>query len=165
MAETKDIQVLLDRAAIHDLHVRYFHGIDLGLRDQVRSCFAEDVVAQYDKRPEVRGIEALMAQIPSFARQESGEWKISTHFMGNLHFRSLAGDIAETETHAFAFLVLTTTMPQDQVAMRSLRYVDRLVRGDGAWRIHRRLHTLDWSCQVPTDFSTTLRERKATCPR
>ena len=158
-----DIQYLLDRAAIHDVHVRYFQGIDLGRQDQVRSCFTDDIQAHYDGRASVRGIDALIESIPAWAKQASGEWKISTHFMGNLNFKKLEGDVAETETNAFAFLVLTGG-PTDQVAMRSLRYLDRLLRADGCWRISERLHTLDWSCQVPTTFAVTLAERKAARP-
>ena len=56
-----DIQYLLDRAAIHDLHVRYFQGIDLGKQDQVRSGFTEDIQAHYHgRRPFVRGIDAVI---------------------------------------------------------------------------------------------------------
>jgi ketosteroid isomerase-like protein len=158
------LQYLLDRAAIHDVLIRYFLGIDLGDRQQVRNCFTDDVKGFYHARPPVRGIEALMNQIPSFAKQASGEWKISTHFMGNLHFKSLDADVAETETHAFAFLVLTTTTPPDQVAMRSLRYLDRFVRLDGQWRISERMHTLDWAAEVPSNFAAALAERKGARP-
>ena len=152
-----DIQYLLDRAAIHDLHVRYYHGIDIGNVDQVRSCFTTGIVAHYHGRASVRGIDDLIKSIPSFGKQASGEWKISTHFMGNLNYKSIEGDVAETEVNAFAFLVLTDG-PADRVAMRSLRYLDRLVRVEGKWRISERMHTLDWACDVPTTFATKLAE-------
>jgi hypothetical protein len=57
------------------------------------------------------------------------------------------------------FLVQTTPSP-DQVAMRSIRYLDLLVRDDEGWRIRERLHTLDWSCSVPTGYAITLAQRK-----
>jgi len=161
-----DNQYLLDRAAIHDLHARYFQGLDRGEPDQVRRCFTEDVIAFYDRgsaaRPggqaPVRGIDALMGSLITFKKQKAGEWKVTTHFMGNLNINALEGDIAETETNAIAFLVLAGE-PTDQVAMRSLRYLDRLRRTGDGWRISERAHTLDWSCQVPTTFAVTMAQR------
>ena len=158
-----DTQCLVDRAAIHDVLARYFQGIDRGKRDQVRSCFTEDVQANYDGRSPVRGIDALIDSITAFRKQEAGEWKVTTHFMGNLNINSLEGDVAETEINAIAFLVLTGE-PKDQVAIRSLRYLDRLRRVEGGWRISERLHTLDWSCQVPTTFAVTMAQRMTTRP-
>ena len=158
-----DIQCLLDRAAIHDVLARYFQGIDAGNPDQVRSCFTEDVQADYDGRSFVRGIDALMDSFLAFRKKAAGEWKVTTHFMGNLNINLLEEDVAETETYAIAFLVLTGE-PADQVAMRSLRYLDRLRRVEGGWRISERLHTLDWSCQVPTTFAATMAQRIATRP-
>ena len=158
-----DTQCLLDRAAIHDVLARYFQGIDAGKPDQVRSCFTEDVQANYDGRPPVRGIDVLMDSIMAFRKQAAGEWKVTTHFMGNLNFNLLEGDVAETETNAIAFLVLTGK-PTDQVTMRSLRYLDRLTRTEDGWRISERLHTLDWSCQVPPTFAATMAQRITTPP-
>ena len=166
-----DIQYLLDRAAIHDLHARYFQGLDRSEPDRVRSCFTEDVIAYYDGRSAlrpggqapVRGIDALMDSIITFKRQQTGEWKVTTHFMGNLTIGFLEGDVAETETNALAFLVLAGA-PTDQVAIRSLRYLDRLRRMEDGWRISERLHTLDWSCQVPANFAVTMAQRVTTRP-
>jgi ketosteroid isomerase-like protein len=152
-----DIQRLLDRAAIHDVHTRYYQGIDRGDQDQVRSCFTEDVQAFYDGRAPVKGIEALMASFFAFKNQKSGEWKVTTHFMGNLNYNMLEADVAETETNAIAFLVLG--YEKDHLAMRSLRYLDRLRKTSDGWRICARQHTLDWSCQVPTNFAVTMAQR------
>ena len=158
-----DTQWLLDRAAIHDVLARYFQGIDAGKPDQVRSCFTEDVQAYYDGRPPVRGIDALMESFMAFKKQEAGEWKVTTHFMGNLIFSLLEGDVAETETNATVFLILTDETP-DRVVIRSLRYLDRLRRVEDGWRISDRVHTLDWSCQVPTTFAVTMAQRITTPP-
>ena len=158
-----DMQYLLDRAAIHDVLARYYQGIDQGKPDQVRCCFTEDVKAKYDERPPTQGIDALMNSITAFRKQQSGEWKVTTHFMGNLNFNSLHGDIAETETNAIACLVLTDG-PKEQVTLRSLRYLDRLCRTKDGWRICERMHTLDWSCHVPVSFAVTMAQRQMTRP-
>ena len=56
----KEIQTLLNRAAIHDVLARYYQGLDQGNQDQVRACFTDDVIAQFDEKPATRGIDALM---------------------------------------------------------------------------------------------------------
>lgn len=161
-----DIQVLLDRAAIHDVLARYFQGLDQGRQEQVRQCFTEDVRVKFDDRPLAVGIDALMNTFTVFRNHQSGAWKITTHFMGNLNFNLLEGDIAETETNALAFLVLPGGLPEakEQVTMRSLRYLDRLRRTKDGWRICERQHTLDWSCHVPTSYSLAIGQRLMTRP-
>ncbi len=158
---TDALQVLLDRAAIHDVINRYYQGLDQGNSDEVRRCFTDDIVAKFDDRPLVRGLDALMDNFFVFKNQQSGDWKITTHFMGNLNFNSLNGDVAETETNAIAFLVLpgASAMAKEQVAMRSLRYLDKLRRSGDGWKICERQHTLDWSCHVPTSYAVTLGQR------
>ncbi len=149
------VQYLADRAAIQDLLARYFQGLDRCSKEQVRSCFTEDVHVHYDKRPPVNGIDAVMAHFRTFQRMEKGLMKITTHFMGNLNIKYIRGDIAETELNAIAFMV----EPTNEMAMRSLRYMDRLRRDGDGWRISDRAHTLDWSCRLPTDYAVTLAQR------
>jgi len=169
-----DVQRLIDRAAIQDLHARYFRGIDAANRDEVRSCFTDDVRAAYDGRTFVHGIDALMEGFLTFRNRASGQWLATSHFMGNFGILSLDGDCAETEVYAIAFLV-TPGSASNMVAMRSLRYLDRLIKSGGQWRIRDRVHTLDWSCEVPAShvgaFSTRIarplppRDPAASAPR
>ena len=147
-----DLQCLLDRAAIHDVLVRYFQGIDAADPEQVRSCVTDDVRAGYDGRRSVDGIEALMGSFLAFRNRASGQWKATTHFMGNLSFRLLRDDSAETEVYAFACLV-TPGAASDRLTVRSLRYLDRLRRTKAGWRICDRVQTLDWSCEMPASFA------------
>jgi uncharacterized protein YejL (UPF0352 family) len=153
-----DLQMLLDRAAIHDVLARYYQGLDQGDQEKVRKCFTEDIRAKFDDRPLVVGLDALMDNFHVFKNHKSGAWKITTHFMGNLNYNLIQGDVAETETNAIAFLVLPDT-PKEQVTMRSLRYLDRLRRTPQGWRICERQHTLDWSCHVPTSYSLAIGQR------
>src|SRR4051812_17046502 len=99
------LQTLLDRAAIHDLHVRYFQGIDRSDQAGVRRCFTDNVEARYHGRAAVSGIDALIASIAIWPNHASGELKISTHFMGNLVYRRVERDIAETEVSTLVCLV------------------------------------------------------------
>jgi SnoaL-like domain len=157
---------LADRAAIHDLHAAYFRGLDRGDEDQVRRCFTDDIVACYDGRSLGRprsgepivGIEALMESFVTFRNQRTGAWKVTTHFMGNLNHLELNGDSARTETNIIACLVLTDGA--ERVLMRALRYIDRLRRTSDGWKICERVHTLDWSCEVPAIFAASMSERR-----
>jgi hypothetical protein len=160
---SSELQYLMDRAAIQDLLTRYFQGLDRGSPDQVRSCFTDDVQCHYDKRTPTRGVEAFMASLQNFNKLQAGTMKITTHFMGNLNILRIEGDVAETETNAIAFLVEPGNGP-DLVAMRSLRYIDRMRRQKNGWRISDRIHTLDWSCQVPANFAITLAQRVSALP-
>ncbi len=160
-------QYLLDRAAIHDVLARYFQGIDRCLEDQVRSCFTDDIEAYYDGRAPTKGITEMMATMNTFKRKAAGAIVCTTHFMGNLNYIMLEGDAAETETNAIAFLVRPGN-PSPQIAMRSLRYLDRLRRAGkemgGGWRICARRHTLDWSCEMPATFALPMAQRISTVP-
>ena len=83
--------------------------------------------------------------------------------MGNLSVHRLEGDVSETETYAIAYLV-RPGKTANQIVMRSLRYLDRLRRVNGDWRISERRHTLDWSCDAPATFAATLAQRITTWP-
>jgi hypothetical protein len=160
---SSEMQDLMDRAAIQDLLARYFQGLDRCSPEQVRSCFTDDIQARYDQRPPTRGIEELIDSLQNFNKLRAGTMKITTHFMGNLVIESIKGDLAETETNAIAFLV-DPGKGSDLVAMRSLRYLDRMRRQDNGWRISDRIHTLDWSCQVPANFAITMAQRVSALP-
>jgi hypothetical protein len=149
------------RAEIRDVLMRYFHGADRGEVDVVRNCFTEDVCAQYEGRPAVRGVDALMAQIALFANLENGSCTVATHFAGNLVFGNASAEFAETENNVLACLVSATG---PTVAIRSLRYLDRLKRVNGEWKIFARIHTLDWSCELPATFARPFPEKISTFP-
>jgi len=161
---SNEIQHLLDRAAIHDLLARYFQGLDRGDPEQVRGCFTADVHAQYDKRTPTRGIGELIDSLQNFNKLREESMKITTHFMGNLNFGRIEGDVAETETNALALLV-EPGKGGDFVAVRSLRYLDRMRRENSGWLISDRIHTLDWSCEVPANFAITLSQRISVLPQ
>ena len=157
-----NLQYLLDKTAIQEVITRYFQALDRCVADQVRSCFTDDVKAFYDGRPPLLGIEHMMASMNTFQKLASGERLASTHFMGNLNVHVLDGDRAETETYAIAFLVLPGK--PERVAMRSLRYLDRLRRVNDEWRISERRHTLDWATESSTTFAAALAQRLTAWP-
>jgi len=155
-----DQQYLMDHAGIHSLHVRYFQGLDSGNRAQVVDCFTPDVQAICHSRPPACGIDVLMADSldPFFTRLATQHTKIATHFMGNFKIDRLEGDVADTEVYAIAFGVRALS-PHDEVAMMSLRYMDRLRRTPQGWKICMRVQSMDWSCQLPVTTTMTMAQR------
>jgi hypothetical protein len=153
-----DLQQLASRAAIHDVIARYFRGIDSGSKELVRSCFTEDVEVLYDGRAPEQGIEAVMGSLRTFQRIAQGEMQITMHFMGNFNLVRLDDQLAETETYAIAFMVPPKEI-SECMAVRGLRYADRLRQDDGQWRIAERRHTLDWSFDATPSFASSLAQR------
>ncbi len=160
MSEDGGLRLLLERAAILDLHARYFQGLDSGREAQVRGCFLPDVRAIYHNRPVAVGLEALMADslTPFFQRLATRHTRIATHFMGNVVFERIEGEEAETEVYAIAFGVRARAV-RDQVAMMSLRYMDKLRRTEAGWRIAERVQSMDWGCHVPASTAMEMMAR------
>jgi len=169
MIQIKDINYLVAKDDIKTVISNYFLGLDRSDSSLVKNCFTKDVISQYDGRSAVRpgthedkvGIDQLMKALVTFDRHKSGEWKITTHFMGNVNLISLDTNLseAETETNAIAFIVINEK-GVDKVLMRSLRYLDRLRKTNEGWKIFLRNHTLDWSTESPTNFYIEMAKRK-----
>ncbi len=153
-----DVRSLASRAAIQDVIARYFRGIDSGSKELVRSCFTDDVRVLYDGRPPEEGIEATMGSLKTFKRIEKGEMQITMHFMGNFNLVELDEESALTETYAIAFMVPPGSISQ-KMAVRGLRYIDRLRNSNGEWRVSQRQHTLDWSFEASPTAAASLAQR------
>jgi hypothetical protein len=166
MGQKKHLQQLVDRTTIQDMLNQYFRGLDRSDPGMIKACFTTDVISNYDGRSLLRlsnakeqhGIDALMSSLLTFKKHESGEWKITSHFMGNFHIEFTSDQTAITETYAIAHIVLPNE-PNEPIMMRGLRYLDRWRKDAGEWRICERTHTLDWSYSVPSQFAISTRER------
>jgi ketosteroid isomerase-like protein len=123
-------QWLLDRAEIHDLMMQYALGVDLRDYDRIRSSFASSFRASYGPR-EFTDADALIDFISGVEHFES-----TTHFLGT-QLIDVDGDDAWMQTYS-----LITHRPTIDDAsthwVAAGRYVDRLVREAGRWRIAER---------------------------
>ncbi len=158
LGDDVDLKKLTDRAAIHDVITRYFRGIDSGNKALVQSCFSDDVRVLYDGRSPEHGLEAVMSSLRTFQRIAKGEMQITMHFMGNFNLVRLDERSADTETYAIAFMVPPKHIA-DRMAIRGLRYIDRLRQDDEEWKIVQRRHTLDWSFEASPTFANSLMQR------
>jgi uncharacterized protein (TIGR02246 family) len=127
------LRELLDRSAIRDLLFRYARGVDRRDLALVASCFTPD--ATYEGSLGRGGIRTALAGLAEAMERYEG----TMHFVGN-QLIDLRGDEAASETYAVAFHRRTA----GALFVVAVRYLDDLVRADGAWRIRRRVVTREW---------------------
>lgn len=138
MIEAK-IARLIDRQDILDCLTRFCRGTDRFDRDLFLSAFHDD--ATIAAGPFVGGPVALW------------DWAIPMHDAGQIatHHNMLNftcdidGDTAHTEAH----YIFVGRNRDDSVWMAGGRYIDRLERRDGDWRIALRTNIIEWSLLPP----------------
>lgn len=130
------VQDLLDRAAIHDVLVRYAQSVDRRDAALMAACFTPDAHADYGyfKGDPPTFIDAIITGVSRYAS--------TMHFFGN-QLIELAGDTASVETYAVAY------MRRDEAGtmwdlVQGLRYLDDLARRGDEWRITRRVLKVEW---------------------
>jgi hypothetical protein len=128
-----DLQTLLDEAAIRKVHLRYCRGVDRMDWDLVRSCYHPDGTDDHGGYSGgVDGFIAwLSAGLPKYA------W--TSHFTGN-SLIEVSGDSAWAEHYAIAShrRLATGDAPGADLVIH-VRYIDRMERRGGEWRIARRV--------------------------
>jgi SnoaL-like domain len=133
------LQHLCDEQEIHHLLLRYARGIDRRDLELVRSCYHPDATDQHGSyNGDVEGFIAHLAR-------NRGTFERTMHFLGN-QLIELKGDSAHAETYCVAFhrRAATASAPAADVYLW-LRYIDRLERRDGTWKIAHRVCAFDWS--------------------
>jgi hypothetical protein len=134
-----------DRLAIRELVEAYAHCADRRDAKGQMSLFTADthfVVYMNAKDPtpsqELHSREALT---PVFA--ELNKYDATTHFIGQSTIFTLTGDRATGETYCLAHHV-TVDAGGRRLMLASLRYLDELVKMDGAWLFAERRLYVDW---------------------
>jgi hypothetical protein len=129
---------LLDEAAIKEVQVRYCRACDRMDFEALRACFHPHATADYGHG--VWNLDEYMAH----ATAMSTNFIATTHNTGN-QLVELDGDSAWAEH----YIVASHRWPLDENGdtrdlTAAVRYVDRMERHDGEWRIARRVMVLDW---------------------
>ena len=123
------VRVLADRDEIHDIMMRYSHGVDQREMEIVRACFAPDLKTVGWGPGEGFDRDALIRFISGV-----GHFRETMHMMGN-QLIEVDGDTASMDT----FAQLTHRLDGDpEKLLVSSRYVEKLTRRDGAWAITQR---------------------------
>jgi hypothetical protein len=123
------VGVLEDRDEIHDIMMRYSHGVDQREMEVVRACFAPDLKTVGWGPGEGFDRDALIRFISGV-----GHFRETMHMMGN-QLIEVSGDTASMDT----FAQLTHRLDGDPAKLLvSSRYVEKLTRRDGEWAITQR---------------------------
>lgn len=134
---------LSDREEIRDVLFRYTRGIDRLDLALVRSCYHPDAHDDHGAyRGDLEGFLAWVGDVLSY-------FESTMHFIGN-QLIELDGDVAHTESYCVPYHrrgAHDGEEPYDLVT--ALRYVDRLERRDGDWKIADRVCVFDWSRRDP----------------
>jgi hypothetical protein len=136
MAKTLD--QMLAEAEVKEVQIRYCRACDRCDFVALRACFHDDATADYGHG--VWDVEAYMEHAVTM----SAKFISTTHNTGN-QLVEIDGDAAWAEHYAVA----NHRGPFDEEGgtrdlIAAVRYVDRMERRHGAWRIARRVMLLDW---------------------
>ncbi len=134
------MQNLLHRQAIYDCQVRFSRGMDRFDREVFLSAFHPDAVISAG--PFVGDPAALY------------EWASGMHEQGQVATQhclmnfscDIDGDVAHTETY---YLFVGRNRDQSNWTAGG-RYIDRVERREGVWKIAYRTNAIEWSGMVPT---------------
>lgn len=139
-ARLKKLERLLDQQEIHECLTRFSRGMDRFDRDTYMSAFHDD---------------AEMAAGPFVGTvAECWDWAIPMHEAGQVATHhsllnvtyDIQGDTAHTETY---YIFVARNRDQSNW-MAGGRYVDRLERRNGEWKIALRTNLIEWSGILPT---------------
>jgi ketosteroid isomerase-like protein len=136
------VAALLDKQEIHETLLRYFRGIDRCDAELIASAFHPDAVAEHGPN---QFTGADIGERTSTGMRE--HYRASMHFTGN-QMIELHGDVANVETYNFNYH-LQDREGREELFVRAIRYVDRLERRDGEWKIARRRVICEWDSIEP----------------
>lgn len=155
-----DLRRLLDREAIAAALARYCRGVDRCDAGLITSAFHPDAVDDHSY------ITLTGAEIgPYLVERMRTLFKASLHCLLN-SLVEIDGDVAHAETYYVAWLVREEA-GAEVVDQASGRYVDRLERRDGEWRIARRVVLPEVAVRLQggsTDLLAYVADRPARSP-
>lgn len=139
-------QTLIDRQQILDCLTRFCRGMDRFDRELYLSAFHDD--AEVAAGPYVGDAAGCWAW--AVPMHEAGQ--VLTHHALLNHSVEIDGDGAHSETY-YQFAARNYPFEpggSETVMLAGGRYIDRLERRGGAWKIALRTNLIEWSCLQPS---------------
>jgi hypothetical protein len=137
-SHSNEVQDLIDKQKIHEVLMRYCRGVDRVDRDLIASSFHSDARCEFG---------ALLLEGDSIGdtiARAAGGCHLTTHMVGN-YLVEIHGDVALSELYFLSSSVVSASAEGErQLRMRAGRYVDRIERRAGAWKIKDRVVVEDW---------------------
>jgi hypothetical protein len=140
------LQALLDRQDIHDCLLRFCRGMDRFDRALYLSAFWDD--AEMAAGPYVGDVPGCW----DWAMPMHRDGQVLTHHLLLNHHVDVEGDTAHSECY-YQFVARNHPWEEgcgETVMLAGGRYVDRLERRGGEWRIALRTNVIEWSCLQPS---------------
>ena len=136
-----DLIECADRLAIAETLSLYCRGIDRCDAQQLAAVFTPDAMIDYGDglRPIADVIPGLMAGL--------GAMRLTQHNIANTVMR-ISGSTAKAETNCVALHLIPAPEGEAELVVGG-RYLDRLVKHEGRWRIAERLYVMDWNRTQP----------------
>nr|MDT0663985.1 nuclear transport factor 2 family protein [Micromonospora sp. DSM 115978] len=134
------LERLLDRQEILDCLVRFSRGMDRFDQELFLSAFHDDAVIAAG--PFVGGPKELY----DWAAPMHEQGQIATHHNLANHTCEVSGHTAHAET----YYIFVGRNRDDSNWIAGGRYIDRLERRYGEWRIALRTNVIEWSGMLPT---------------
>lgn len=142
-ADHESTAYLLDRLAIADVMARYCRGIDRTDEALVRSCFTADATDQHGT------FSGTVDEFVTWAFGLLQKYDATMHLIAN-HLAEINGDQAVAETYGIAFHRSEDPDPKRNLTV-GFRYIDRLEKTNGEWKIAQRVATTEWVQAKPAD--------------
>jgi hypothetical protein len=137
--EVKELRALKDRAAIFECVNRYTRAIDRHDVELIRSVFHPGAFANYGDF--LGGVEAFIEWVNGGHSQAT---QGHTH-NATSHTCEIDGDVAHAETYV---IVVLRAADGEPLRIGGGRYLDRLERRNGEWRIALRRVVMEWRCRA-----------------
>jgi ketosteroid isomerase-like protein len=142
-----EVQYLRDRQDILDCINRYSRALDRHDRDMMLSVYHEDGIDEHGD-PQVNTPGDFFDWVN---KVHEDNWTMHHHHV-TVHNCDLQGDTAHCESYVIVSLS-TKTEPQ-KVWITSGRYIDRLEKRKGQWKIAYRTSVLEWSFEADGSLFT-----------
>lgn len=136
MTQRDSVEMLVSRAEIHDVLMRYARGIDRCDFELVASCYHPGA---HDDHGRFKG---TVEEFIPWVRTELERFDSTMHFLGNVLIEFDDLERARAATYCVAYHRLAG---QDVDAVAGLRYVDVFERRQGDWRIAERRIVVEWN--------------------
>lgn len=137
---------MLDHYAITRTIAGYCRGVDRMDQAGIVDAYASE---SWDHHGDFRGSGEDFAE-SAIRIMQSGVSHHGSHMLGQTSVK-LNGDEAGAETYFFATSCRPASDGREMLNQMGGRYVDRLVREDGAWKIKDRICVRDWSISLPVE--------------
>lgn len=137
------LDLLLDERAIKNCVLKYCHATDRLDWEMVADCYAPGATDDHGS------FQGSAEEFPAWLAKKAALRGAKQHFVAN-QLVEINGDEAVCESYYCCYIEFLgdpefTVGGGDEAVLMGGRYVDRLVRIDGDWKISDRAAVVDWS--------------------